>query len=194
MTVPTSQPRLIVFTAPSGSGKTTIVRHLLKTFDELAFSVSATTRSKRDHETDGKDYYFLSESEFLNKIELGEFAEWEEVYAGQFYGTLKAEINRLHQSGKCIVFDIDVQGAQSLKNVYGSSCLTVFVKPPSLEALLVRLKGRQTETEASLQRRIDKASLELTYESHFDTVILNDDLPKALSEAEQKVTTFLASS
>jgi guanylate kinase len=191
MTTDSSQPRLIVFTAPSGAGKTTIVKHLLNTFNELAFSVSATTRSKREHEIEGKDYYFLSQSEFLSRIESGKFAEWEEVYSGQYYGTLKSEISRLHQEGKSIVFDIDVQGAQSLKTVYGHNCLTVFVKPPSLEALLIRLKGRKTETADSLQRRIDKASLELTYESQFDTIILNDDLPRALAEAEQKVKQFL---
>jgi len=183
--------KLLVFTAPSGAGKTTIVRHLLNTYPQLAFSVSATTRAKRDYETDGKDYYFLSKEAFLEKIESKAFAEWEEVYAGQYYGTLKSEILRINAEGKCIIFDIDVQGALRLKKNYKENCLTVFVQPPSLEALIIRLKKRNTETVNTLKKRIDKASRELEFAPKFDVILVNSDLEVALKNAEEIVKTFL---
>lgn len=186
-----TKTKLLVFTAPSGAGKTTIVRHLLNTFPQLAFSVSATTRMRRDYEVDAKDYYFLSESDFQNKITTKEFAEWEEVYAGQFYGTLKSEIVRINGEGKCIIFDIDVQGALRLKKHYKENCLTVFVHPPSLESLIIRLKKRNTETLATLKKRIDKASRELEFAPKFDAILMNDDLETALKNAEEIVKTFL---
>ncbi len=183
--------KLIIFTAPSGAGKTTIVRHLLKNFDELAFSVSATTRKKRKHETDKKDYYFLSKKEFKAKIKADEFLEYEEVYDDQFYGTLKSEIERLWKLNKHIIFDIDVKGAINIKKYYKDVALAVFVKPPSAEVLLSRLKKRKTETEKSLKKRITRAKIELTYEDKFDTVLLNDDLEIALADAEQIVSDFI---
>ncbi len=185
------RPCLLVFTAPSGAGKTTIVRHLLQHFAQLAFSVSATTRQRRDGEEEGRDYYFLSALQFQQKIAEGAFAEWEEVYDGQFYGTLHSEIERLHGLGKCIVFDIDVQGALRLKRKFGEQCLTVFVQPPSLEILIHRLRSRNTESPASLERRIGKATEELSYAGRFDHILHNDVLIDALKEAENLVHGFL---
>lgn len=182
---------MIVLTAPSGAGKTTIVRHLLHTFDNLAFSVSATTRQQREGETDGKDYYFLSEAEFRTKIEAGAFVEWEEVYKGQFYGTLKTEIERLWQAGKHIIFDIDVQGALSIKRHYPDETLTIFIKPPSEEVLFERLRQRNTETPENLRKRMDKASLELRFQNKCDQILVNDVLAEALAEAERIVKAFI---
>lgn len=177
--------KLIVFTAPSGAGKTTIVRHLLAKYKELAFSVSATTRAARSHELQGKDYYFLSLKEWNQKIKEGDFLEWEEVYTEQYYGTLKSEIERLWGLGKHVLFDIDVKGATNIKKVYGDKAVTIFVKPPSPEILFSRLRNRQTEDEASLKKRIARAAEELTYEKNFDVVLLNDDLNACLQSAEQ---------
>ena len=183
-----SKGKMILFTAPSGAGKTTIVRHLLKRFPEcLAFSVSATTRPKRKHETDGKDYYFLSQNAFLKKIKEDAFAEWEEVYPHKYYGTLKSEIERLWKEGKTILFDIDVKGASRLKKRYGKQALAVFVSPPSIEELEARLSGRKTETSASIRERIQRALKEMEYRSQFDRVLVNDQLEMALAEAEQIV-------
>lgn len=182
--------RLMVFTAPSGAGKTTIVRHLLSKFDELDFSISATTREKRKKETEGKDYYFISVKEFQDKIKNDEFVEWEEVYENQFYGTLKSEVKRLRELGKHVIFDIDVQGAISIKKVYGDDVHVVFIKPPSKEVLFNRLKKRKTETKKSLNRRINKAVKELEYEDKFDAVLLNDQLEVAFDDAEQIVIDF----
>jgi guanylate kinase len=184
--------RLIVVAAPSGAGKTTIVRHLLKTFDFLAFSVSAATRAQRAHETDGKDYYFLSAEDFKAKIADNAFVEWEEVYQNQFYGTLKSEVERIWQMDKHVIFDIDVNGALNIKKSYPDDTLLVFIKPPSPAILFQRLRDRNTETPESLQRRIDKAAVELAYEDKFDVVIVNDDLEKALLEAENIVKAFVA--
>lgn len=175
---------MFIFTAPSGAGKTTIVRHLLKTFDHLDFSVSATSRKGRAHETEGKDYYFKSAEEFKKLIKADAFIEWEEVYEDQFYGTLKTEIDRLLSEGKKVVFDIDVQGALDIKKVYGDRALAIFVDPPSEEILFERLKGRNTETPESLKKRIGKATRELTFRNRFDMKLLNDDLETALREAE----------
>ena len=184
--------KMILFTAPSGAGKTTIVRHLLETFpDELAFSVSAATRARRPHEQHGVDYYFLSPEEFRAHIAEGKLLEWEEVYQNQYYGTLLSEIDRLWQQGKCVVFDIDVKGATNIKLAYPDHSLAIFVKPPSADVLFGRLRARATEDEASLRRRIARATEELTYERSFDRVILNDDLDTALAEAEQMVRDFL---
>ena len=177
--------KLIIFTAPSGAGKTTIVKHLLGKYNHLSFSVSATTREKRAHEIHGKDYYFLSLNEWHTKIQEGDFLEYEEVYTNQYYGTLKSEINRLRLSGKSVLFDIDVKGAMNIKNTYGNDAVTVFVKPPSPEILFQRLRDRNTETDESFKKRIARAAEELTYEPQCDIVLLNDDLDSALSEANQ---------
>lgn len=183
--------KLLIFTAPSGAGKTTIVRHLLQRFDNLAFSVSATTRSKRPGEEEGLDYYFLSVDQFKEKIRRREFVEWEEVYENQFYGTLKSEVERLWQAGKHIIFDIDVKGALSIKKHFPREALTVYVQPPSREVLIRRLQQRQTEDENSLKRRIKRASQELMYADQFDVVLVNDELTTAQQEAEHIVRDFL---
>ena len=185
------KPGMVIFTAPSGAGKTTIVRHLLGKFPELGFSISATNRRKRPHETEGKDYYFLRTREFLRKVKEGAFLEWEEVYDDQFYGTLKSEVDRIWSAERNILFDIEVNGATNLKANYGERALAVFIKPPSPEILFERLKRRKTETEASLKKRIARAGQELTFEDKFDTVLVNDDLETALREAEQIVAHFL---
>ena len=186
-----SPGKLIVFTAPSGSGKTTIVKHILSTFPNTAFSVSATTRQKRDHETHGKDYYFLSVETFKLWVTYKAFAEWEEVYPGQFYGTLKSEIDRLRTKGTHVIFDVDVKGAMSIKHIYPEETLTVFIKVPSIEELERRLRVRGTDTEQSLQKRLVKVRDELAYESRFDTVLINDKLENTLLEAEAIVRKFL---
>ncbi len=175
--------KLIVFTAPSGAGKTTIVRSLLNTFDNLAFSVSATTRAKRDGEVHGRDYYFIGVNEFKSLMQVNAFLEWEEVYENQFYGTLKSEVERLWKEGKCVIFDIDVKGALNIKKAYPAETLTVFVKPPSPEILFERLRNRKSESEESLQKRINRAAFELTFEKHFDIVLVNDVLEDALKNA-----------
>ncbi len=183
--------KLLVFTAPSGAGKTTIVRHLLSEYEELDFSISATTRKKRDHEKEGKDYYFMSAEEFRTRAEKEEFVEWEEVYEDQFYGTLKSEVDRLWKDGKHIVFDIDVRGATNIKQRYEEDCLAVFVKPPSLDTLIQRLKNRKTESESSFSKRIARVRREMTYENDFDKILLNDLLEVTLKEAEFIVEGFL---
>lgn len=187
-----SNHKHLVFTAPSGAGKTTIVRHLLQHFEELDFSVSATTRSKRGHEVDGKDYYFLSQDTFERKLKNNEFVEYEEVYKGQYYGTLFSEVERIEKNGKHIVFDIDVKGAVSIKKAFGDRVLTVFVKPPSFEILKQRLIDRNTETEEALKTRIARMKEELTFESKFDRVLVNDLLEVTLEEAEHIVANFLS--
>lgn len=188
-----SDQRLIIFTAPSGAGKTTIVRHLLKVRKDLAFSISACTRAQRYGEVQGMDYYFLSSKEFRERIEAGDFLEWEEVYKGQYYGTLRSEIDRIWALDKHVVFDMDVKGAYNIKKQFGERALTVFVKPPSPEALLERLRKRKTEDEESLRKRIARAQEEFLYERHFDVSLINAELDTALSEAEQLVEAFLLS-
>jgi guanylate kinase len=183
--------KLIVVAAPSGAGKTTIVRHLLQTYDTLAFSVSAATRAQRAHETNGKDYYFITADDFRQKIEHDDFLEWQEVYAGQFYGTLKSEVNRLWDLGKVVIFDIDVQGALNIKKTYPEETTLVFVKPPSPAILFQRLRDRNTESPESLQRRIEKAAFELSFENKFDIVLLNDELELCLRRAEKIVTEII---
>ncbi len=183
--------KMFVFTAPSGAGKTTIVRHLLSHFEFLDFSISATTRAKRDHEVNAKDYYFLTPQEFRTKVKNNEFVEWEEVYDDQFYGTLKSEIDRIWAKNKHIVFDIDVRGATNLKGMYGEDCLAVFIKPPSLEILIERLKSRNTESQGSLKKRIARVKREMGYENDFDQILINDLLQVALKEAEFLIEDFL---
>lgn len=185
------QPKLILFCGPSGSGKTTIVHHLLENNSQFSFSVSATTRKKRDNEAHGKDYYFLSLEEFKNKIEEDQFIEWEEVYESGFYGTLKSEINRISSMGKHVIFDVDVEGGLKIKKLFTSSLLAVFVMPPSIEDLKQRLKSRATETQEDLKNRLEKAEQELKYSQFFDKVIVNKDLDESLKEAQNMVEKFL---
>ena len=185
--------KLIVFTAPSGAGKTTIVRHLIKTLPDLSFSVSATTRYQRPNEVNAKDYYFLSAEDFKAKIREEAFVEWEEVYHNQYYGTLKSEIKRLWDLNQNIIFDIDVQGALRIKQAYPEKTLTIFVRPPSLETLIERLTARNTEAPEQLEKRIAKASYELSFDERFDYILLNDELSVALKEAEKVVRAFIQS-
>jgi len=187
-----SKKKLIIFTAPSGAGKTTLVRHLLAQLeDQLAFSISATTRAQRPRETNGKDYHFISKEDFRQKIDQQEFVEWEEVYDGHYYGTLKTEIERIWASNKAVIFDIDVKGAKNICAQYPDHCLSVFIKPPSIEALEKRLVARQTETKSSIQKRIQRADLEMTYEANFDCSIVNDDLEIAKTKVLKIVRSFL---
>lgn len=183
--------KLIIFTAPSGAGKTTIVRHLLDTFPQLAFSVSATSRAPRGNEVDGRDYYFLSPEKFRELIDEKAFLEWEEVYAGQFYGTLLSEVERLWGEGKHILFDIDVKGALRLKRKFPERTLSVFVKPPSKETLAERLRGRRTDSAEQIEKRIRKAEEELQFDNQFDVILVNDVLERALQEAVSLVGSFL---
>ncbi|MEM1319031.1 MAG: guanylate kinase [Bacteroidota bacterium] len=185
------QGKLIIFTAPSGAGKTTIVRHLIEQFEELAFSVSATNRERRPKEEHGRDYYFISTETFEEKVKNGDFMEWEEVYDGQYYGTLKSEIERIWALGKTIIFDIEVKGATHIKQAYPDNSLAVFIKPPSPEILFERLRGRRTENAKSLQKRIARAAEELKYENKFDIVLVNDILEVSLTEAERIVRKFI---
>lgn len=183
-----TQPKydLVVFTAPSGAGKTTIARHLLNKYsDQLSFSTSVTTREKREKEIEGKDYYFLSNEEFMTKVENDEFVEWEEVYEDRYYGTLRTEVERILKSGKKVVFDVDIHGAQNIKDKFDDRCLVIFVKPPSFEVLVSRLTNRGTETPQSLTKRIRRIKKELLFEHTFDKVLLNDDLSIALVNAEK---------
>jgi len=184
--------KLIAVTAPSGAGKTTIVRHLLSKYDNLDFSVSATTREIRKKEVNGKDYYFIGVEKFKHKIKEGAFIEWQEVYENQFYGTLKSEVDRLWMMDKDIIFDIDVKGAVNIKKMYPES-LCIFIKPPSFEVLENRLKNRKTETPKSLAKRIGRVKNEMTYENKFDIVLVNDVLEVALKEAEKIIENFVNS-
>ncbi|RYG18004.1 MAG: guanylate kinase [Chitinophagaceae bacterium] len=184
--------KLIIFSAPSGAGKTTIVRHLLGKIPDLEFSISATTRAPRGEEVHGEDYYFISKEEFLHRIANKEFVEFEEVYAGTFYGTLRTEIERIWQEGKTVIFDIDVVGGLHLKRKYEKQALGIFVQPPSLEVLKQRLTGRGTDSAEKLQERFAKAEKELNYASEFDIILKNHDLNTACSEAESLVKNFIA--
>ena len=190
----TKQGKLIVFSAPSGSGKTTIVKHLLKLKKlNLEFSISATSREKRGEEIHAKDYYFLSAKDFKSKIKNDEFLEWEEVYRDNFYGTLKTEVERIWAEGKNVIFDIDVSGGLRIKRKFPKQTLAIFVKPPSIDELKIRLKKRKTESEDKINMRVAKASAELATAPLFDTIIVNDNLEKALEEAETLVGDFLKS-
>ena len=184
--------KLIVFSAPSGSGKTTIVRHLLSKPElKLDFSISATSRNPRAEEVDGKDYYFLTLEDFKKKIKNDEFLEWEEVYRDNFYGTLKSEVERIWASGKNVIFDIDVVGGLDIKHIYPEETLAVFVKPPSIEELKIRLKKRKTESEDKINMRVAKASIELATAPQFDFIIENIHLPTALNEAYDLVSKYV---
>ncbi|EMR04073.1 guanylate kinase [Cesiribacter andamanensis] len=186
------QGRAIIFSAPSGSGKTTIVKHLLATNPKLGFSISACTRDKRGrNEQNGKDYYFLTPEEFKQKIDQDAFVEWEEVYPGNFYGTLKEEIERIWAGGRHVLFDVDVKGGLHLKEYFGDKALAVFVKVPSLEVLTQRLRDRKTETENALSQRLFKAQFEMKFEDRFDITLVNEDLETSLQKAQQLVDDFL---
>ncbi len=185
--------KLIVFSAPSGSGKTTIVRHLLRQEQlNLEFSISCTSREPRGAEKSGKDYYFISLSEFKQHIKHDDFLEWEEVYRDNFYGTLKSEVERIWAMGKHVIFDIDVVGGLRIKKKFPKETLAVFVKPPSVDELKIRLKKRKTESDDKINMRIAKASVELATAPQFDHIILNDDLEKALDEAQDLVKDFVS--
>lgn len=183
--------KLILVTAPSGAGKTSIVKYLMTRFPQLAFSVSATTRKARDNEKEGEDYYFISENEFTEKIHHKEFLEWEMVYEGKYYGTLKSEIERIWALKKVPVLDIDVQGAIHVQQQYPVNTMAVFIQAPSSEELKKRLQGRGSETIESLQARIDKSSYEMTFKKHFENVITNKDFQTACLNAEKIVRAFL---
>jgi guanylate kinase len=183
--------KVIIISAPSGAGKSTIIRHLLDCGVNLEFSVSATTRPPRGQEKNGKDYYFLSVEEFKEKINRGEFVEWEEVYENQFYGTLKSELQRIWAHGKHILFDVDVKGGISLKKIFGDRALSVFIMPPSLKELEVRLVRRGTDSMEKIRMRLEKAETEMKFTNRFDCIIVNDDVEKAKCEAYTVVRNFL---
>ena len=183
--------RVIIVSAPSGAGKTTVVKHLLGAGLDLVFSVSACSRLPRSHEISGKDYYFLSVEEFRKKISEEAFVEWEQVYPGKYYGTLKQEVSRIWQEGHHILFDVDVKGGTNLKRYFSDRALAIFVMSPSLEELERRLRARRTDPESSILERIQKASLEITYASQFDVTLVNDRLETALKKAVQVVSRFL---
>ncbi|WP_291726738.1 guanylate kinase [Bernardetia sp.] len=184
--------KLIIFSAPSGAGKTTIVKHLLGVYPEiLSFSISATTRSPRPYEKPNKDYYFISVEEFRKKIENQEFIEYEQVYDGLYYGTLRSEVERLWSMGQVVVFDVDVKGGVALKQEFGDAALAVFVQPPSIKELRKRLISRNTETDETLKERVQKAEIEMEFAPFFDEVIINDSLSEALGYSEQVVEEFI---
>lgn len=183
--------KAIIFSAPSGSGKTTIVKHLLKNNLDLGFSISASTRDRRGRtEENGKDYHFLTPSEFKKKIDNNDFIEWEEVYEGNFYGTLKSEIERIWSEGKNVIFDVDVKGGINLKKYFGEKALAIFVKVPSLEILKSRLVDRGTESQESLSRRLFKAEFEMTFQDKFDIVLVNENLDRSLRQAQELYNEF----
>lgn len=186
-----AEGKLIIFSAPSGAGKTTIVKRLLGKYPQLEFSISACSREKRPRETHGKDYYFLSVEEFKNKIKNEEFLEWEEVYPGSFYGTLKSEIERIWLKGKHVIFDVDVVGGLNIKEFYKEKALALFVMPPSIEELETRLRRRHTESEESLKKRIQKAEYEMTFAEKFDHIVVNQVLDHAISNADDLIEEFL---
>jgi len=185
--------KIIIITAPSGAGKTSITKHLLKSFpDKLAFSISAATRQKRNYEQDGIDYHFMSVEEFKERIQNNSFVEWEMVYEGKYYGTLKSEIHRIWKGEKTPLLDIDVQGAVHVRQQHPEQTLSIFIEPPSVDELKKRLNSRGTETPESLATRLNKATYELSFKVHFDKVIVNDNLERACKEAEEIVASFLS--
>lgn len=183
--------KVIIFSAPSGSGKSTIIGHLLKRIPNMEFSISATSRKPRPGEENGREYYFLSHDEFKQKVAEDKFVEWVEVYQGTCYGTLKSEIERIWKKGNVVIFDVDVLGGVSLKKIFGDKALSVFIQPPSIEVLEQRLRDRNTETEESLKKRIERAQMELQYSNQLDVVVVNDDLETAINETETIVNNFL---
>lgn len=186
-----SKQKVIIFSAPSGSGKTTIISRLLKRFPNFEFSISATSRNPRAGEKDGRDYYFLTNESFKAKVANNEFVEWEEVYEGTCYGTLKSEIERIWAKGNIVLFDVDVLGGINLKKIFSDTALSIFVQPPSVEVLEQRLRGRGTETEESLKKRVGRAKMELGHIGEFDTAVVNDDLDDAVNEIETILNNFL---
>ncbi|HET9057234.1 MAG TPA: guanylate kinase [Chitinophagaceae bacterium] len=186
-----TQNKIIIITAPSGSGKTSITRYLMREFPQLAFSISATTRPPRGSEKYGVEYYFMSLDAFKEKIQHNEFAEWEMVYEGKYYGTLKSELEKIWKHHQIPVLDIDVKGAIHIQQQYPHQALSIFIQPPSIEELEKRLKSRGTETTESLMARVNKASYELSFKNHFDKVIINNELDKACEEAKKIVENFL---
>jgi guanylate kinase len=185
--------KLIVISAPSGAGKTSIVKHLLKNMDALSFSVSACSRDKRENETDGKDYHFLGVDGFKNKIKEDAFLEWEEVYENQYYGTLKSELQRVWNEGKVVIFDVDVAGGLNIKKQYTQECLSIFIMPPSVDVLRERLSGRGSETDEKIEVRLAKAEEEIAKNQKFDKVILNDDFEIACEETQKVISNFIKS-
>lgn len=183
--------KAILFSAPSGSGKTTIIRQILEQFGCFEFSISATSRQPREGEVDGVDYYFLSPEDFKSRVAQGDFLEWEEVYQGTCYGTLKSEIDRIWDDGNVIIFDVDVNGGKNIKKYFGSDALAIFVMPPSVEELERRLRGRGTESEESIQKRLDRSAAELNESVHFDKTIINDDLSRAVAETAEAIREYL---
>lgn len=182
---------MLLFCGPSGSGKTTVVHHMLAKDSRLSFSVSATTRGKRNNEADGKDYHFISADDFRKKISVNEFVEWEQVYDNLYYGTLRSEVDRIISAGKVPVFDLDVIGGQSIKKQFGEKVLSIFVRPPDIEELRHRLTKRATETEESLKKRLDKAIYEMTHAEMFDKILININKDEACRQAEKWVNEFL---
>ena len=184
--------KALIFSAPSGSGKSTIVHHILDTFSGMEFSVSATSRAPRGEEKDGVDYWFLSEGEFRSRVSAGGFVEYEEVYPGRFYGTLKSEIDRIWKAGHVVLFDVDVKGGVNLKEYFGDKALSVFIQAPSVEVLRERLVKRGTDSAEDIEKRVAKAEEEMTYAPRFDRILINDDLQTAFDEAEGMVKEFLS--
>ena len=185
--------KAIIFSAPSGSGKTTLVKHLLATHENLGFSISACTRDKRGrNEVHGKDYYFMTPHEFTELIDQDAFVEWEEVYPGAYYGTMKTEIQRIWDSGKNVIFDVDVKGGLHLKKYFGDNALAIFVKVPSMQELEKRLRERGTENEDSISKRVFKMKFEMEFQEKFDVVLLNDDLETSLAKAKELYENFTA--
>ncbi len=185
------QGKLLIFSAPSGSGKTTIIKEVVKQISNLEFSISACSRQPREGEIHGKDYYFLSAIDFRKNIDNQEFIEWEEVYKDVYYGTLKSEITRIWDNGNHVIFDVDVLGGVNLKTQFGEQALSIFVKPPSVEVLRQRLEHRGTEKPEQIEKRINRAEYELSFANKFDTVILNDDLDNAIEETLKQIRSFL---
>ncbi|MBR6919602.1 MAG: guanylate kinase [Bacteroidales bacterium] len=183
--------KVIILSAPSGCGKTTILKALMARQLPLEFSVSATSRQKRDGEADGRDYYFFTPEQFMEKVDAGEFLEWNEVYAGQYYGTLLSEVDRIAGNGHHVIFDVDVKGGLSIKERFGDRALAVFVMPPSIEVLRQRLLSRGTETPESVEKRLQRADYEISFSKQFDYVLVNDDLDTAIREAYNLVNGFL---
>ncbi len=184
--------KLVIISAPSGSGKTTIIKELLVRFPQLEFSISATSRAPRGNEVNEKDYYFLTRDEFMQRVREDEFVEWEEVYAGNCYGTLRMELDRIWSKGHVIIFDVDVKGGVNLKRIFGERALSIFIMPPSIEELRRRLIGRATDSIETIDKRVAKAQHELSYSKEFDHVVINDDLNRAIAETERLISDFIA--